>query len=376
MGKPLLSIVIPTKNRYKYLVGSLESFLLLNRDDFEVIVQDNSDDNSFIKDYLGNHPEYSFVRYYHSGEHLSMSDNSDLAISHSSGEFVCFLGDDDSITDKIFDVIDYMAKNNCDSCFGRINRFNWKDYMDIHPGAEKYRSYKTVTKYEVLNTEDILKTISKIGAIEMKNLPRVYHGVVRRILLDVVKDKTGTYFPGPSPDMASATAIAVFAKKHVQTNIPIIISGFSYNSGGGQGKGGHHRGEISKVGFLPSNIMEIWDNRIPKFFSGLTIWPVTFIYALTKCGRKDIVEQMNFNHIYANLYISHPDLMRTHECEYVNKMKVYPLILTNFASRVFLFLKRKLFPSSGVADFTLVSNVDSLSDALLYEINNNKYNGM
>lgn len=370
MGKPLLSIVIPTKNRYKYLVGSLESFLLLNRDDFEVIVQDNSDDNSFITDYLGNHPEYGFVRYYYSGDHLSMSDNSDLAISHSTGEFVCFLGDDDTVTDKIFFVVEYMIKNHCDSCFGRINRFNWEDYREMYPNAEKYRSYNTNSSFEDLDTKKILDEVLKIGAIEMLNLPRVYHGVVKRALLDEIKSKTGTFFPGPSPDMASAVAIAVYAKKHVQTGIPIIISGFSYNSGGGQGKGGHQRGDISKVGYLPQNIMDMWDERIPKFFSGPTIWPVTFIYALKQCDREELVERMNFNHIYANLYVSHPDLILKSEFKNIKKLKVYPLVLKNFLIRSFMYVKRRLFPISGTASFIVVDKVSTLKDCLNYEINN------
>ncbi len=371
MAKPLLSIVIPTKNRYKYLVGALESFLLLERTDFEVVIQDNSDDNSFIKDYIDEHKEFTFVRYYYNSEHLSMSENSDQAISNSSGEYVCFLGDDDTVTDKIFDVIDYMKNNHCDSCLGKINRYNWKDYRDIHSGAEVYRSYKYDATFEGIDTDVILNNLLNIGAIEMLNLPRVYHGVVKRSLLDLIKDKTGTFFPGPSPDMASAVAIAVFANKHIQTNIPIIISGFSHNSGGGEGKGGHHGGEISKVSFLPTNIMDIWDERIPKFFSGLTIWPVTFIYALKKCGCSDMISKMNFNHIYANLYITHPDLMRKYKCSHIHKLFVYPLVFENFVKRGWAFIKRRFFPSVGKAKYTIVNNIETLSDALLYEI---KYN--
>ncbi|EFG1084042.1 glycosyltransferase, partial [Escherichia coli] len=39
-----LSILIPTKNRSEYLDDVLSSLLTWKRDDFEVIIQDNSDD--------------------------------------------------------------------------------------------------------------------------------------------------------------------------------------------------------------------------------------------------------------------------------------------------------------------------------------------
>jgi len=49
----LLSIIIPTKNRYKYLKECLISLNMINSTQFEIIVQDNSDDNkAFFKVFI------------------------------------------------------------------------------------------------------------------------------------------------------------------------------------------------------------------------------------------------------------------------------------------------------------------------------------
>ena len=104
MKQPLLSLVIPTKDRYyylKYLIMLVDSF---NFDDFEMVIQDNTCDNLEILKFLEGY-QYSFVKYYHTKEQLSVKENSDLAILHSSGEYVCFIGDDDGITRYIVDCV-------------------------------------------------------------------------------------------------------------------------------------------------------------------------------------------------------------------------------------------------------------------------------
>ena len=44
--RPLLSIVIPTRNRQKYLLSTVASILEITSDDFEIIIHDNSDTDS------------------------------------------------------------------------------------------------------------------------------------------------------------------------------------------------------------------------------------------------------------------------------------------------------------------------------------------
>ena len=50
MKSPLLSIVVPTKNRYYYLLKLIELVESIGSPELELVIQDNSDDNDeFLK---------------------------------------------------------------------------------------------------------------------------------------------------------------------------------------------------------------------------------------------------------------------------------------------------------------------------------------
>ena len=106
----LLSIVVPTKDRYYYLKYLIELISSFNTSDIELVIQDNTYDNQEILNYLNEYLN-PHVKYYHIKEHLSQSENSDKAILNSSGEYVCFIGDDDAVTRHIVDCVKWMKSN-------------------------------------------------------------------------------------------------------------------------------------------------------------------------------------------------------------------------------------------------------------------------
>ena len=123
---PLLSLVVPTKDRYyylKFLIALVDSFRF---NDFEMIIQDNTYDNTEILKYL-EVCQYDFVKYYYTKEQISVKENSDLAILHSSGEYVCFIGDDDGVSRHILKVVKYMRKNGIESLTTINSKYVWPD---------------------------------------------------------------------------------------------------------------------------------------------------------------------------------------------------------------------------------------------------------
>src|SRR5690554_5261394 len=101
----LLSIVVPTKNRYQYLTYFLKQFIDIKEQNVELIIQDNSDDNRFILDELKNY-EDNRIRYFHIFENLSVSDNCSEGIKNSRGKYVTLMGDDDCMTSEIMNIMD------------------------------------------------------------------------------------------------------------------------------------------------------------------------------------------------------------------------------------------------------------------------------
>ena len=100
MDKPILSIVVPTKNRYETLSVLVDALMKWKSHDFELVVQDNSDDSTPWEEIAGQHGQDSRLVYsYYKGD-ISAPENCDLALKRVSGEYVCILGDDDGITEK------------------------------------------------------------------------------------------------------------------------------------------------------------------------------------------------------------------------------------------------------------------------------------
>ena len=86
----LLSVVVPTKNRYKYLKKLVELFCQLATEDMELVIQDNSDDPSDFKLFIDNIKDRR-ICYYYDSINLSVVDNCDRAIARSHGEFVSMI---------------------------------------------------------------------------------------------------------------------------------------------------------------------------------------------------------------------------------------------------------------------------------------------
>ncbi|GGJ77374.1 hypothetical protein GCM10007042_40520 [Butyricimonas paravirosa] len=298
LDKPLLSIVIPTKDRYVYIKVCVLTLLELKKKyaNIEIVVQDNTKDNTEFLMFL-EQEKLDQIMYYHTREVLSVVDNCNLGISHATGEYVCMIGDDDSVTDAIVDVVNWMKINSIDSCLGNLVRYNWPDLQYKHHRFPDltipHKKYSMLT----IDPKKELQGCLQEGAFQIRRLPRVYHGVVARTILEKVRSQTGCYFPGPSPDMANAVALCMNLGKHVVVNIPIIIDGFCYKSTGGMGTRGAHIGQIENMTHLPKKTAVLWESKIVKYWTAETIYAESTLKALRACGIKAEKYFLMFNYI-------------------------------------------------------------------------------
>jgi hypothetical protein len=232
--------------------------------------------------------------------------NCDKAIRNSKGEYVCFIGDDDCVTNNIMPCIKWMQANKVECVFPRRIMYFWPDYCD--KGDEKSAVHyeaisNNVTFYE---TSIVLEELLNSGCVGIARVPMIYHGIVSRGLLDKIWKQCGTYFPGASPDIASAICLCMVTDKYASFRFPIIIAGNSRTGGGGQ-KIMKHRAEInfSKLPFLPKDTEKIWDKRIPKIWSNATIWCESVVESLHAWGRYDLADSINFEKLYENFVVNY-----------------------------------------------------------------------
>lgn len=296
-----LSVVIPTKNRYEYLQILIKSLLESQSNEYEIIIHDNSDDNSLFLDFLEENKSPK-LKYFYVPEWISVVENCERGVMQATGEYVCMLGDDDGILldESIEELKKYYAKN-VDAIVTKPAFFSWPDnshaaWNNLSGKLSFHGHHKNDKKVNIL--EELKKQNNKGFGFGLGILPRVYHGFVLNSRLKELRNDCGTAFPGPSPDMANAIGLTKYIKNCIYTFTPLIISGHAKKSTGGQGGNKNHHGNIESQKHLPDSTAKEWSNKIPFFWSGPTIYAESARIALNKTNRNN-PDRINYNYLYA-----------------------------------------------------------------------------
>lgn len=272
----LLSIVIPTRNREYYANAAIRQVLSVSSDDVQVVVQDNSD-NDQLEKLLVDILDKENVVYNHTRTVLSFVDNFDQALQLASGKYITMIGDDDGITKGLYEATKWADKNGYKAIKPNLN------IVYFWPGSK------------VFDTEDngVLKIVSSFGKAKMSSslfelkkllnnscqdyldmdLVKIYHGIVQRDVLDAIKEKTGRYVGGLSPDIYLSTALsAILNDNIVVLDMPLTISGICNASGSSASATGAHTGKIEDAPHFIGHDTYEWSKKVPKFYSVETIW--------------------------------------------------------------------------------------------------------
>ncbi|MGJ1535280.1 glycosyltransferase family 2 protein [Sphingobacterium multivorum] len=277
----LLSIIIPTKNRQVYCIESIKSILNDIDDRCEIVIQDNSDDQSLKK--LIDTLKSPIVKYNYNAVPLSFVDNFEMALELSTGRFFIILGDDDSTTKDILPIVEWMEKEGVESVSSR----NVVDYIWPNEHISKYRNgYLVMHDYcgniTKVDVNENLKRLIENGflAYQTFHLPRTYHGIVKRSCMDNVKQIGGRYFGGLTPDIYSTVALSCIIKDHRILDFPFSIAGACPASATVNAMVGGHSGQLEDAPHFNHRGQYTWENSIPRYYSVETIWAESAIKAL------------------------------------------------------------------------------------------------
>ena len=364
MDKPILSIIIPTKNRYRYLKKLIELISSFSSTQLELIIQDNSTNNEEIKSFLTNYTSDKRIVYDYTPNPIDIISNCDLAVKNSKGEFVIMIGDDDGVTRHIVDCANWMKRNDIDSLSLNYVSYKWMGFQSKLNNGGGIMSY-TKSKNRILKRDPMLelRNLLSIGASDMSKTPRLYYGIIKRKVLNDVYNATGSFFPGSSPDMANSVALCFYVKSFYFIDLPVVIDGASNESTAGAGARHQHVGEISEIAHLPKNTDENWDVSIPKFWSGPTIWAESAIKALQRTNNASYINIFNLNYLYAKLLVFNPQFIkRTYK--YVNNwVMVIFYVLKLVGNRGVIYIKNRTF--LGKIDKKVVhTNVEDIIDCV------------
>jgi|GEM_PF-1867603 len=99
LEKGLVSICVPTYNRYNLIGELLDSILAQTYTKLEIIITDNSD-NLKTKELIESKYQDQRIRYFKNEKNLGMGGNTLRAFSYVNGEYLTFTPDDDIWIDK------------------------------------------------------------------------------------------------------------------------------------------------------------------------------------------------------------------------------------------------------------------------------------
>jgi glycosyltransferase involved in cell wall biosynthesis len=294
MTRPLLSIIIPTRNRQDYLMNVLQCLIKTTK--AEIVISDNSDEPINFKDLekIDVVSKSQRIKYSYTNEKLSVVDNFNKALSLSTGEYVIFIGDDDCVGPSIESIVDWAKTQDADAVISYREKFiasyywpeiNTQSFRGSFAGKLFLRKFTGKTRR--VNGKREIKKVANNPGTGLSGLLRVYHGIVKRSLIDQIIDKYGTIFGGVSPDIYSATLISYECKKAYWIDYPFVVPGASPKSTAGDVTAGAHldklgnREHITRFG----NGL-IWDQEIPEFYATHTVWAYSQQQALKKIGDK------------------------------------------------------------------------------------------
>ena len=298
--KYLLSIVIPTKNRSYYCLHAIKQILALDLQNIEICIQDNSDTDELRKE-IGVLAANNIVYNYHGGI-LSFVDNFSEAVSLANGEYLCMIGDDDGVLPCICDLVDDLQKQGADAAIPEPNFvYFWPSNQKIIEGGDNgtlllhlQNEFKKADGV-VVNHNKALKQLLNNGVQNYTSLdmPRLYHGVVRRSVLDRIKETTGHYFGGLTPDMYMAVALCFVCTKVLRVRYSVTISGICPTSGSSDSATGKHTGELKDAPHFRGHNDYTWDSLVPQFYSVDTIWADTLLHTIREFNRIDLLNKFN-----------------------------------------------------------------------------------
>lgn len=308
MAEPLLSVVMPTHNRYEYAAASIRSILSIAGTEIQLVVTDTSDNDdlcafaSMITD--------ERLLYRRITEPLSMTGNHNAAMSLATGKYACLIGDDDTITMEALMATAWADANDIMILSPLVvANYAWPDFRSKYLGASHAgRLYlrRGFGRLSFQNSRLNLEAALRRGALGTEGLPKIYHGIVRKDLLDSIKKRSGAYFHGSSPDVSGAVSLAIVSDSYVEIDYPLTLPGASGKSNTGRSALKKHKGTLEGDAHTKRFKDLKWPAVLPGFTSVETVWAQSVCETL-QAMEPALLGGYNFYEVYAACLLRHLD---------------------------------------------------------------------
>lgn len=310
---PLLSIAIPTHNRAKYAIHAIRSILDIADERLEIVVSDTSTDGELqarLNELATGGVIDPRLKYFQPAERLDMTGNHNKVLSATTGEYVCLIGDDDSITSEAVLAAAWASENNVEVIAPNVvANYAWPDFRSRFFGnghASRLYIAKHIGGTSFHNSGLAVLEALRNAAQGTDGLPKIYHGIVKKATLERLRGASGAYFHGSSPDVSGAIGLALCSKNFMVTDYPLTIPGASGGSNTGRSAMNKHKGKLDEETQTKGFNVEGWSQGVPRFFSVETVWAHAALETISRIAPEHI-PKFNFAKLIGVCRVLHPE---------------------------------------------------------------------
>ena len=199
--------------------------------DYEIVVSDNHSQDETKQTVAALRSQK--IKYVKTPKRLSMRQNFEFGLSHASGDYLLFIGDDDAFMASQWPKLQFLLERDRPRALSwNAPRYFWPGVDENFPGGrlELYKNLFSDTRRKV-QTEEIRS--AWLNAEPAFPTPNLYHGVFSRDLVESIASAGGgEAFAGAIPDLYASYVAGFLINEFDMSSVPFSISGVSQNSTG------------------------------------------------------------------------------------------------------------------------------------------------
>ena len=225
-----IEIIIPTiGGREKYLRWCIES-CLRQEGEFSVLVSNNGGALG-VRDLVASLASPK-LRLVEPPAFLPMALHWEYAFSQACGDAITFIGDDDALMPGAIARIRQLFEDQpqIDCITHQPGQYFWPDYLEKH-WQNKYALSLQSGCVTIKQTQPLLCQVVEFRAL-YSVLPYLYHGFVRRGMLDGICKANGGLFKRAMPDVFTDLVLASTLQQFLVTEECLSLGGQSAKSNG------------------------------------------------------------------------------------------------------------------------------------------------
>lgn len=219
---PLVSILIPTRNRASLLHHALASACHQSWEDIEIVVSDNRSDDG-TADVVAQFND-SRIRFVRTSAVLPMPDHWEFIVNHARGDLMTLLCDDDALDPTTVESAVVAARSS------GLPMVTWNAGWYFHPSwpDEKLQNALVLKgpfggSAIVLDAREDLSAMFRC-AYHIRH-PKAQNTLWSRDFLEEIRTKMGRVFLPPCPDYSFGAAALALCDRYVFVDRPLYLAG-------------------------------------------------------------------------------------------------------------------------------------------------------